>query len=143
VAWGFGAAIGIHDVPALVGLVVLGLASSLVIGVAAGAVRVLAKRGDPIAVVYGMSAQIFSGVFLPINVFPLPLRVVAWFFPNTYLNAGMRKVMMTHSSQVYGPNATQSILLLFAFCAILLPLSMWIFGRSLETGRKYGVLAGY
>lgn len=142
-AWGFGAAIGIHDLAALTGLLVLAMGSSLVIGVAAGALRVLAKRGDPIATVYGMSAQVLSGVFVPINVFPLPLRVIAWFFPNTYLNAGMRKVLMAHSSHVYGPTSGEAILLLFGFCVVLLPLSMWIFGRSLETGRKYGVLAGY
>ena len=142
-AWGLGAAIGIHDLPALIGLVVLGMGSSLVIGVAAGALRVLAKRGDPIATIYSMSVQILSGVFVPINVFPKPLRVIAWFFPNTYLNSGMRKVLMSHSSQVYGPSSTEAMLLLFGFCAVLLPWSMWIFGRSLETGRKYGVLAGY
>jgi ABC-2 type transport system permease protein len=143
VAWGFGAAIGLHDVPTVIALVVLGVGSSLVIGLAAGALRVLAKRGDPLAVVYGMAAGIFSGVFVPINVFPLPLRVIAWFFPSTYLIAGMRKTLMADSSQIYGPSPAQAVLLLLAVCVILLPLSMWIFGRSLETGRKYGVLAGY
>jgi len=87
--------------------------------------------------------QIFSGVFVPINVFPLPLRVIAWFIPNTYLNTGMRKVLTDHSSQVYGPSAGAAMLILLAMCAVGLPVSMWIFGRSLETGRKYGVLAGY
>jgi len=143
IAWGFGAAIGLYDAPAVIGLVVLGVGSSLVIGVAAGALRVLAKRGDPIAAVYGMAAGIFSGVFVPINVFPLPLRVIAWLFPSTYLNAGLRKALMAHSSHVYGPNPAEAMLLLLAVCVILLPLSMWIFGRSLESGRKYGVLAGY
>jgi ABC-2 type transport system permease protein len=143
VAWAFGAGIALHDLPALTGLVVLGVGSSLVIGVAAGALRVLAKRGDPIAVLYTLAAGTFSGVFVPINVFPQPLRVIAWFFPNTYLNAGMRKALMAHSGHIYGPSPAEAMLLLLAICVVLLPLSMWIFGRSLETGRKYGVLAGY
>lgn len=142
-AWGLGANLTLTDPLAAGGLVVLGMASGLVIGVTAGALRVLAKRGDPIATLYTMASVTLSGVFVPINVFPLPLRVVAWFFPNTYLNAGLRKALMASSSHIYGPTPGQAMLILLGICAVLLPVSLWLFGRSLEVGRRYGVLAGY
>jgi len=62
--------IDLRDLAAVVGLVVLGVASSLVIGVVAGALRVLAKRGDPIATLCAMSASILSGQFLPLRRLP-------------------------------------------------------------------------
>jgi ABC-2 type transport system permease protein len=143
VAWMLGASLTLDRLPALLVLVPLGVASGLAIGLLAGAVRILAKRGDPVATVYSMTAYVFAGQFFPINLFPLPLRVVSWIFPNTYLTAGMRKVLIPNSAQVYGPSPGQAMLLLLLFCAVLLPLSIWLFGRSLEVGRKYGVLAGY
>lgn len=143
VAWGLGATFVYHDLPAVVALVVLGIGISLAIGAAAGALKVLVKRGDPLTTLYAMGASIFSGVFVPINLFPLPLRVLAWLFPNTYINAGLRKALMAHSSHIYGPTPGQAELLLLLACAVLLPLGLWVFGRSLETGRRYGVLAGY
>ncbi|MGH9291688.1 MAG: ABC transporter permease [Acidimicrobiales bacterium] len=140
---GLGAQFVPGQIPAVLALSVLAVLTGLAIGVTAGAIRVLAKRGDPIASIYMMLAMVFTGQFVPLNVFPLPLRVLAWFFPNTYVIAGMRKALMPHASGIYGPDTGQAILLLLAFCAVLLPLGLWIFGRSLELGRRYGMLAGY
>jgi len=143
VAWGIGATLTLDQLPAVLGLMLLGIAAGLVIGVSAVAVRVLAKRGDPIAALYVMTAYVLSGQFVPINTFPLQLRVLAWLFPNMWMMAGMRKALMPDASGVYGPDPAQAMLLLLAFSVLLLPLSLWLFGRSLETGRRYGILAGY
>lgn len=143
VAWGLGATLTVNDVPALIGLVVLGATSGLVIGVTAGAIRMIAKRSDPIATLYIITASVVSGAGVPINLFPAPLRAFSWVFPSTYIISGMRKVLMPHASHIYGPSPDQAMLLLLAVCVILLPVSVWFFGRSLEVGRRYGVLAGY
>jgi ABC-2 type transport system permease protein len=142
-AWAFGAIFTFHDMATVVGLVVLGVAGGLVIGLFAAGLRVLAKRGDPIAAIYAMATYVVSGQFVPINVYPLPLRVAAWFFPNTYVYAGLRKALEPNASHVYGPDPAQAMLLLLAFSAVLLPLALWLFGRTLQVGRRYGVLAGY
>jgi ABC-2 type transport system permease protein len=115
----------------------------LVIGVSAGAVRVIAKRSDPVATLYVVAASVLSGAAVPINVFPFWLRVVSWFFPSTYVISGMRKALMPEASGVYGPTPDQAMLLLLGICVIVFPVSLWLFGRSLEVGRRYGVLAGY
>jgi hypothetical protein len=35
------------------------------------------------------------------------------------------------------------VLLLLVFIAVVYPIAMWLYGRSLEYGRKMGLLAGY
>ncbi len=143
VSWGLGANFTFHELPVVVALSVLGVASGLAIGIAAGAVRVLAKRGDPIATAYALASSVLTGQFVPLNVYPAPLRAIAWVFPNTYLISGLRKALMPDAASIYGPSPVSSLLILSLVCAVLLPASLWIFGRSLETGRRYGVLAGY
>lgn len=145
VACGLGAnlSLPIGEVPSLLSLVMLGILSGLAIGVAAGALRVIAKRSDPIAALYMMGATVLTGQLVPINVLPAPLRIFAWVFPNTYLNSGLRKLLLPGSAQIYGPNPSQAMLLLMGFCVVMLPIGLWLFGRSLEVGRRYGVLAGY
>jgi ABC-2 type transport system permease protein len=142
-----GFSLGARLVPHQVGLVcilcVLAILSGLVIGVLAGCIRVLAKRSSPISTLYIMAASILTGQYIPLNVYPRPLRTLAWLFPNTYVISGLRKSLLPNSVGIYGPDAAQAILLLLGGCVILLPMSLWIFGRTLETGRKYGILAGY
>lgn len=143
IAWGLGAAYSLHDTITVVGLIVLGVVSGMTIGIAAGSLRVLAKRGDPIATLYTMAAYILTGQFVPLGLLPRPLRVLGWFFPQTYLTAGLRKALESHSAQIYGPSPDEALLALLAITAIFLPATLWLFGRSLQAGRRYGVLAGY
>jgi ABC-type uncharacterized transport system permease subunit len=140
---GFGAIFTFHEMAAVVALVVLGVGGGLVVGLVTASLRVLAKKGDGIVQIYTMTVYVLSGQFVPINLYPLPLRVASWFLPNTYLNAGLRKALEPNASHVYGPDPAQAMLLLLAFSAIFLPLALWIWGRTLEVGRRYGVLAGY
>lgn len=142
-AWALGARFVVGGLPVAVALVVLGSAAGVVVGVLAGSVRVLAKRADPVATVYTMAASLLAGTFVPLNVFPEPLRVLAWLLPTTYLNAGLRKAMLPGSAGIYGPGVGLALLLLALAVGIGLPLAVWVFGKSLDFGRRYGVLAGY
>ena len=42
-----------------------------------------------------------------------------------------------------GPSTLVSILALAAFCVIVYPFALWLYGRSVDVGRRYGTLAGY
>jgi ABC-2 type transport system permease protein len=143
IAWGLGAVFVFHNPVESIVLLLLAIASGLVIGVVAASVRVIAKRGDPIATLYTLAAMILSGQFIPINTFPKPLQALSLTFPATYVIAGLRKTLMPDASGIWGPDPIQAIVILGAFCLIFLPFSLWVFGRSLEFGRRYGVLAGY
>lgn len=129
--------------PATFVLVVLGMTSGLVMGVLSASVRILAKRSDPVWLLYSIASGLVCGVGLPINLLPLPLRAVSWFFPTTYVVAGVRKALMPHPEGVYGAGVTTDLAALLAFTVVGGCLAMWIFGRSLDAGRRLGVLAGY
>jgi ABC-type uncharacterized transport system permease subunit len=143
VAAALGAVYQFNAPAATVALFLLGISSGLVIGVFAAAVRVLAKRGDPIATLYSLAALLISGQFVPINTLPTAVRAISWTFPAMWVISGLRKSMMPNSSYIYGPDPNQAILISLAFTVVFLPLALWVFGRSLEYGRRYGVLAGY
>jgi hypothetical protein len=36
-----------------------------------------------------------------------------------------------------------SALALAGFCVVVYPVSLWLYGRSVDVGRRYGTLAGY
>jgi hypothetical protein len=42
-----------------------------------------------------------------------------------------------------GPTAGQAILALTIFSVVMYPIALWLFGRTLEYGRKIGALSGY
>lgn len=142
-AWALGARFRLSGFPISIVLVLLAAAAGVAVGILAGSVRILSKRADPVAILYALAASLLAGSFVPLNDFPAPLRVLAWVLPTTYLNAGLRKALLAHSAGIYGPSPAAAVVLLGSFVAVVLPFSLWLFGRSVEAGRRLGVLAGY
>lgn len=130
-------------IPAAALILALGLATGLVIGTMAAALKVLAKTGDPILFVYSLGAQIFSGVYFSIEVLPAGLRPISWIIPHTYVIQALRKVLMPAGSALPGPSSLETVGIMVAFCLLGYPVSLWLYGRALEYGRKLGVLSGY
>jgi ABC-2 type transport system permease protein len=128
--------------PALL-IILLGMISGLGIGILAGSIRVLSKREDPLTLSYTMVSSILAGQWFPPTVLPPWLRIFSWALPSTYVNSGLRRALMPHSSHIFGPTPTQAILGLLILNIVLYPLGLWLFGRSLGYGRKMGLLAGY
>lgn len=142
-AWALGARFRLSGLLVSIVLVLLAAAAGVAVGILAGSVRILSKRADPVAILYALAASLLAGSFVPLNDFPAPLRVLAWVLPTTYLNAGLRKALLAHSAGIYGPTPLAAVALLGSFVAVVLPFSLWLFGRSVEAGRRLGVLAGY
>lgn len=135
-----------YDWPSLgIGLLILslGLSASYAIGILSGSVMVLAKRSDPVVTLYTLAATILSGPFFPVDVLPGPLRTLSWVIPHTYVISGLRKVLMPQGETVAGLPVGETLLALIALNLVVFPLVLWIFGRSLEVGRRLGVLSGY
>jgi hypothetical protein len=51
--------------------------------------------------------------------------------------------MMPDGAQLAGPSLQASFAVLAAFNLAVFPFAIWLFGRSMQYGRKMGVLAGY
>ena len=127
----------------LVALVVLGVTATLAVGIVAGALKVLAKRTDPLLTVYGLAAAILSGAFYPLTLLPSGLRALSWAVPDTYLISGARHLLMARGTQVAGPGPWTAVVALAVFDVAAVPFALWLFRRALEYGRAAGVLAGY
>ena len=144
---GFGLAIGVRldpagIVPALL-ILVLGIGASHALGVVAAAVKLLSKRGNPFVQLYGMAVLLLSGVMFPVSSLPGPLQAASYLLPPTYAIQGVRRVVLPGGDTLTGPSSTVSVLALGALCVMIYPVALWLYGRSVDIGRRYGTLAGY
>jgi ABC-2 type transport system permease protein len=120
-----------------------GVAASHAVGILAASVKILSKQSDPILTLYMLATDVLSGTAFPVDLLPAPLRALSYLLPQTYVLSAIRKVLMPDGDQIAGPSATTAVLLLCGFLVVMYPLSLWLFGRALEYGRKVGTLAGY
>jgi ABC-2 type transport system permease protein len=130
-------------IPLAVLITLIGTAASLSIGMLAMSVKVLSKRSDPILNLYSLAAQILAGTYFPLHLLPLPLRVISWVIPQTYVVQANRKLLMTHGADIAGPSLFTSLTILTIFSVVGLTLAMWVLGRTMDYARRVGVLGGY
>jgi ABC-2 type transport system permease protein len=121
----------------------LAMISGLAIGTGSAAVKVLAKSGDPLLYLYTLAAQLFSGVYFPIDDLPGYVQWISFLLPHTYVVHGLRRVLLPDGAELQGTSGGFVIWILVAFSIVAYPLAIWIWGRALEYGRKLGVLGGY
>lgn len=129
--------------PVALAVLILGISATFTIGLLSASVKVLSKRSDPVLALYQIAALVLSGVFYPVDVLPSALRTLSWLVPHTYVIAALRKTLMPGGEVLPSISGGEAMLLLLAFCAIAYPISLWLFGRSLQYGREMGVLSGY
>ena len=139
--------IGLHislsGVPASILILVLGIGASHALGIVAAAVKLLSKRGNPFVTIYGMAVVLLCGLMFPVSSLPGPLQAASYLLPPTYAIQGVRRTILPGGEQLSGPSTMTSVLALGAFCIIVYPVSLWLYGRAVDVGRKYGTLAGY
>lgn len=143
VALTFGATFRFAGLPMALLVLMLGSASTLAVGILGASVKLLSKRSDPLLTFYTLAASLLSGVYFPVEHLPGFLRPLAYAIPHTYVNIALRKLLMPQGDTLPGMTVSNAVLSLVVLCIILYPISLWIYGRSLEYGRRLGLLAGY
>jgi ABC-type multidrug transport system permease subunit len=73
-------------------------------------------------------------------MFPVALEILARCFPAYYGINGLREALL---GDFGWREIAPDFLVLAAFVAVLLPLSMWIFERALAASRRAGILGNY
>ena len=126
-----------------VGVVLLGLGATMSIAIAGSAVKILAKRSDPVLTIYALGARFFSGVFFPVEQLPGPLQAVSWLFPHTFVNAVARQLLLPPSSFDTTVSPRTAVIALVAMIVVILPLGMRFFLRAIDYGKRRGLLTGY
>ncbi|MDT4954281.1 MAG: type transport system permease protein [Acidobacteriota bacterium] len=110
------------------------------LGILSASFAMVFKRGDPFGVLLGTGAALFSGVFFPTELLGSGFHAVSRLLPPTYGLDGIRRVLIEGQgvSQVREPLIT-----LFIFLAVLLPFSLWVFGRAVRRAKREGSLIQY
>ncbi len=103
------------------------------------------KRGDPFAILLGASTALFSGVFYPKEMLQDALgetggKAISYINPSTHGLDGIRGVLI--EGKGFAEVETQ-LLTLLVFLVVLLPFSMWIFGRAIKRAKREGSLIQY
>ena len=124
-------------------ILLLGTLAGIAVSVLAASIRVLAKQGDPVIGLYVIAASILSGVYFPVSALPDKLELLSYVIPNTYVLNALRQVLMPGGDALPGGSPWIAVAALAAFNVVVFPIAIWLFGRSMEYGRKMGVLAAY
>ena len=124
----------------LAGLVLLlGVTASHAIGVIATSVRVLAKRADPVLLVYTVATSVFSGLFVPVQLLPGALQALSWFTPHTYVVDALRQLVM-HGDPASRVTVGQAIVYLILFNVVAYGAGLLAFSRSISFARRHGLV---
>lgn len=125
-------------------VLVLGLLATMSIALTGSSVKILAKRADPLLTVYSLGAQIFGGVYFPVDQLPGFLQPFSWLFPHTFVIAVARRLVLPRGGIADGGPATATaVVALVAIIAVMGPLGVWTFRRAVAYGRQRGLLSGY
>lgn len=115
----------------------------LCLGILSASFAMVFKRGDPFGIFLGAGSALFSGVFFPtqlISEYAGRVGNISRILPPTYGLDGIRRVLIEGQgfTQVREP-----LLTLLLFLAVLLPLSLWVFGRAIRRAKREGSLIQY
>jgi len=142
VGWLLGADFIAGNLLAFVGLVLLGLLATTAIGLISASVLMLTLKSQPILHVYGLAAGLLAGAVFSVSQLPPWLRIFSFLIPHTYVINGARTLLMTDPGTFEIPYST-AVYVLLGFSAVMFPLGIWLFRRSLEFSRRMGMLSGY
>jgi ABC-2 type transport system permease protein len=110
------------------------------LGIIAASFIMVLKRGDPVTWVFGTLTNLLSGVFYPVGVMPEWMQFLSNFLPVTYALRAMRLALLQNASF---SELLPDILILLAFCIVLLPASLVAFRYAVRRARDDGSLTHY
>lgn len=110
------------------------------LGILSASFAMVFKKADPVAVLLGTGTAVFSGVFFPPQMLPESMQKISKLLPATYGLTAIRGVLIEGNGL---SEARDPVITLLTFLAVLLPLSIWIFSRSVRRAKREGSLIQY
>src|SRR6185295_19552891 len=114
------------------------------LGILSASFAMVFKRGDPFGVFLGTGSALFSGVFFPtqlLRTYAGPkLSAISLLLPATHGLDGIRQVLIEGHGLA---EVTRPLFTLLAFLVVLLPFSLWVFGRAVRRAKREGSLIQY
>lgn len=118
----------------------LTIAAFCALGVLSAAFIVLTKRGDPVTLVATRATAVLAGSLFPISVLPGWLQAMAKLVPAYYGLQAMRSALLTGGGLT---DIAGDLVVLAAFAAVLVPVSLVCFARAVRIARISGTLGTY
>ena len=116
----------------------LGIAAS--IGVAAAALQLAIQKGSAVVWLLGSGIWFLTGTMFPVSALPPALRHVSALIPLTHALDAMRLALLQGASFSI---LNHEIIILAAFCVVMLPASLLAFSCTLRHARRSGTLSFY
>ncbi len=105
----------------------------------AGFIMVL-KQGDPLTFLFDSASSLLGGVYFPVTILPGWAQKISFILPITYsLNAFRHAILQGYSIK----ELSGDIFALLIFCAIMLPISIFIFSYAVNKAKRDGSLTHY
>lgn len=112
----------------------------LSVGILSASFILVYKAGNPFNWIFGSVSGLLGGVFFPIAVLPSWVRWISYALPVTHSLEGMRLSLLSSASL---SQVAPHILILAAFGAVLLPVSLVCFRFAIKKAKKDGSLIQY
>jgi ABC-2 type transport system permease protein len=110
------------------------------VGILSASFAMVFKRGDPFGIFLGTGSALFSGVFFPVQLLGESFGQVSRLLPPTYGLDGIRRVLIEGQGLF---EVREPLMTLFMFLVVLLPFSLWVFGRAVRRAKREGSLIQY
>lgn len=118
----------------------LSMVIAMAAGIAIAAVQVAIQRGSGIVWLLSSLLWLLTGTTFPISALPAPLRQLAELIPITYSLDGLRLALLRGADWT---GLSRPLAILAGYALVLLPFSVWLFGRALRYARREGSLSYY
>jgi ABC-type polysaccharide/polyol phosphate export permease len=118
---------------------ILTIAAVSPIGVLAAAATMVWKKTTPLAFAMNSATSLFGGVYLPLTKLPIAIQCIGWMLPITHALNGFR-------AAVYGASLWDlrtEVAWMVGLTAVLMPVSLYLFARTVRRGRQDGTLGQY
>ncbi|HKY42180.1 MAG TPA: ABC transporter permease [Pyrinomonadaceae bacterium] len=114
------------------------------LGILSASFAMVFKRGDPFGIFLGAGSALFSGVLFPTQLLKTyggpKLAIISLILPATHGLQGIRQVLLEGHGLA---QVTRPLLTLLGFLVVLLPFSLWVFGRAVRRAKREGSLIQY
>jgi ABC-2 type transport system permease protein len=110
------------------------------LGILSASFAMVFKRGDPFGIFLGTGSALFSGVFFPVQLLGESFGKVSRILPPTYGLDGIRRVLIEGQGLL---EVREPLMTLLLFLIVLLPFSLWVFGRAVRRAKREGSLIQY
>ncbi|MBZ5647274.1 MAG: ABC transporter permease [Acidobacteriia bacterium] len=136
----FGVPLSTPNVAAALVVFALSLAVAVAVGIGIAAVQVAIQKGAGIVWLLSSLLWLLTGATFPVSALPDPLRRLGELVPITHSLDGLRLALLRDAGW---REMSRPLVILAAYAIVLLPVSVWLFGRALRYARREGTLSYY